>query len=243
MIGLASLVGAALAASPAIPPRIRADGPRDPAPVSERIATLHEPIVVCIGTSPATLTLSVESSGAVSARATGPGAACLERLFTDWALPEQPGIPTTFVVELAERRGLGNRAGYVGPPPNLATAPSAVTIVDTGLPAHANASLGEPVILGPIEPAELRAVFDGALGSLQRCHEAESNGTVLPIGRVSLKVVIDKAGAVSASTIRASTLGHAGIEACIQNVGKTLVFPASPTGAISIVTMPVLYGP
>jgi len=101
---------------------------------------------------------------------------------------------------------------------------------------------GAPQVSGRIAPEAVQRVVRQAVGRLRRCYQQglQSNPTLS--GRVVVRFVIDRSGAVTSAADAGSTLGDAAVVACVARAFKTLAFPTAGEGDVTVV-YPIAFAP
>jgi hypothetical protein len=93
-------------------------------------------------------------------------------------------------------------------------------------------------IMGALDKADIDTVVSANKHRIKDCFNAGLQLNPDISGRVNLKFIISKTGAVSTSEVKETTLNHAETEACMVDVAKSMQFPEPEGGGIVIVTYP-----
>jgi hypothetical protein len=102
---------------------------------------------------------------------------------------------------------------------------------------------GDPIVIGALGKAEIDAVIKRHLSSIRYCYERQLSRAPDLSGKVSIKFVISKSGAVSRAVIDSSTMNDAALESCLQSRFLHMKFPEPKGGGIVIVNYPFLFAP
>jgi hypothetical protein len=100
-----------------------------------------------------------------------------------------------------------------------------------------------PPVMGALAKADIDAVVSANKHRIKDCFNAGLQLDPDLSGRVNLKFIIGKTGAVSKSEVKETTLSHAETEACMVAVAKSMQFPEPEGGGIVIVTYPFVLAP
>ena len=98
-------------------------------------------------------------------------------------------------------------------------------------------------VRGSLGRAEIDAVVKQHLASIRYCYERQLPRAPDLAGKVSIKFVISKSGAVSRAVIDSSTVNDAELESCLQSRFLRMQFPEPRGGGIVIVSYPFLFSP
>lgn len=93
-------------------------------------------------------------------------------------------------------------------------------------------------IMGALPKAEIDAVVKANKDRIKDCFNQGLKSDPNISGRVNIKFVIGKTGAVSQSEVKETTLNHPETEACMVDVAKSMQFPEPEGGGIVIVSYP-----
>ena len=96
-------------------------------------------------------------------------------------------------------------------------------------------TFGEPIILGALDLSVMTPVVEGLGPAVEGCRAQHPAS-----GKVVIKFVVAKDGAVSSATVKSSTTGNAALDGCVAEAFKTPVFPEPKGGGIVITSWPVL---
>jgi hypothetical protein len=102
---------------------------------------------------------------------------------------------------------------------------------------------GDPIVIGALGKAEIDAVIKRHLSSIRYCYERQLFPRADLAGKVSIKFVISKSGAVSRAVIDSSTVNDEALESCLQSQFLRMQFPEPKGGGIVIVNYPFLFAP
>jgi hypothetical protein len=102
---------------------------------------------------------------------------------------------------------------------------------------------GDPIVIGALGKAEIDAVIKRNLSSIRYCYERQLSRAPNLAGKVSIKFVISKSGAVSRAVIDSSTVNDDALENCLQSRFLQMTFPEPKGGGIVIVNYPFLFAP
>lgn len=102
---------------------------------------------------------------------------------------------------------------------------------------------GDPIVIGALGKAEIDAVIKRHLSSIRYCYERQLSRAPDLAGKVSIKFVISKSGAVSRAVIDSSTVNDEALESCLQSRFLRMQFPEPKGGGIVIVNYPFLFAP
>ena len=102
---------------------------------------------------------------------------------------------------------------------------------------------GDPIVIGALGKAEIDAVIKRHLSSIRYCYERQLSRAPNLSGKVSIKFVISKSGAVSRAVIDSSTVNDEALESCLQSRFLHMQFPEPKGGGIVIVNYPFLFSP
>ncbi len=100
---------------------------------------------------------------------------------------------------------------------------------------------GTPIILGPVVKSHIDAVIKRNQRRIAYCYQRERTKNPTLGGKIVVKFVIDKTGAVSKAGIKKSSMGSKAVEDCVSNVFRTFKFPKPNGGGITIVSYPFIF--
>jgi len=126
--------------------------------------------------------------------------------------------------------GPSETAAPPAPPPAPAPVPAEEPVVGSigGEPI-----LPRPVVLGGLSTDAVVAAVEPRMADIRACaRDAGRRGKVL------VKIVIGKDGAVTSATTRSTTLRHPPTEDCVNTVVAEVKFPALAKGTTAIVQYP-----
>lgn len=101
----------------------------------------------------------------------------------------------------------------------------------------------EMITAGLLDRSLIDAVVKRSLNRVRHCYQRELNRKPDLAGKISIKFVIASDGTVSRSAVNKSTMGDAGVEACIAERFLTMKFPEPKGGGIVTVNYPFLFAP
>ena len=101
----------------------------------------------------------------------------------------------------------------------------------------------EPIVLGSIDKSVIDRVIKQHLAQIRYCYEKELTRDPSLAGRVVLKFVIGKDGAVTSVEIKETTLADETLEACLSARFLRMRFPAPAGGGIVVVSYPLVFSP
>jgi hypothetical protein len=99
---------------------------------------------------------------------------------------------------------------------------------------------GNPSVSGRLPPEAVQRVVRANAGRYRACYEAGLARNPSLEGRVAVKFVIDRSGAVAVAQDGGSDLPDAGVVACVVRSVLGLSFP-SPEGGVVTVTYPLVF--
>ena len=100
---------------------------------------------------------------------------------------------------------------------------------------------GDPIILGALDKSIIDRIVKQHLAQIRYCYQKELNKNPKLFGKVVVKFVISKAGAVSSATTKSSTLKNPIVENCINSRFMRMRFPKPKGGGIVIVSYPFVF--
>lgn len=95
---------------------------------------------------------------------------------------------------------------------------------------------------GRLPPEQIQSTVRGQYGIFRKCYEAGLARNPNLEGRVIVRFVIDREGAVSLSNLKESTLPDEQATKCIVDGFRALTFPR-PDGGIVTVVYPIMFSP
>ncbi len=143
--------------------------------------------------------------------------------------PESSGAPAAGGESVGGLVGMKTKSG---PPPGAYTPGPGVNLYNSGI-----------VILGALDKALIDGVVRANFGALETCYADARKAAPTLAGRVVVKFVIDKTGAVSSATIKSSSVGNAALEECLTRTFASWRFPAPKGGGIVIASYPFDFVP
>jgi len=102
---------------------------------------------------------------------------------------------------------------------------------------------GATQVTGRLPPEVIQRIVRQNFGRFRLCYENGLRARADLEGRVTLKMVIDKTGAVSAVSDGGSDLPDPAVKACVLQVGSTLAFPEPEGGGVVVVLYPLVFKP
>jgi hypothetical protein len=102
---------------------------------------------------------------------------------------------------------------------------------------------GDPIILGALDKSLIDAVIKRNLNQIRYCYQRELTKNPHLGGKVTVKFVIAKDGAVSSATTKVTTLNNVSVETCINGRFLRMQFPEPKGGGLVIVSYPFLFSP
>lgn len=109
-----------------------------------------------------------------------------------------------------------------------------------GKPDGRLVTVGEPITIGSLDPAEVDRVIKRNLPSIRYCYQKELQSHPGIGGKVSVKFTIAADGTVSSATTRPTTPMPA-VEACLANRFLKLQFPEPKGGGVVLVSYPFVF--
>lgn len=109
-----------------------------------------------------------------------------------------------------------------------------------GAGAPASVRNGAVVVNGRLPPEVIQRIVRQNTGRMRLCYENGLRNNPSLRGRVTVKLVIDRSGAVSTASDGGSDLADAGVVACVVRAFGNLSFPA-PEGGIVTVVYPLTF--
>lgn len=114
-----------------------------------------------------------------------------------------------------------------------------------GLPGHETAPparmrAGAPAVGGRLAPDLVQRTVRQSFGRFRGCYEAGLRGNPTLAGRVSVRFVIGRDGAVMSAMNGGSDMPDAGVVSCVVGAFRGLSFPA-PSDGIVTVTYPLVF--
>ncbi len=101
----------------------------------------------------------------------------------------------------------------------------------------------ETIILGALDRSQIDGVIKNNLSKFRYCYQRELTKDPSLGGKVTVKFTIAKDGQVSASKTKASSVGNAAVEGCLNKTMMKLKFPQPKGEGIVIVAYPFLFSP
>jgi hypothetical protein len=108
--------------------------------------------------------------------------------------------------------------------------------------AHVARAVAPPRTDGRTPPDLIQRIVRESFGHLDVCYEAGLRRQPGLTGRVAVKFVIDRRGAVALATDAGSDLPDADVIACVVRAFDSLVFPESKDSAVTVV-YPIVFTP
>jgi len=104
-------------------------------------------------------------------------------------------------------------------------------------------TVGDPIILGAIDKSTIDRVVKNNLAAVRYCYQRVLQARPNLGGKITLKFVIGKDGAVSSAAVKTTTLGSPAVEDCVVKRFEAMQFPKPRGGGIAIVTYPLVFNP
>jgi TonB family protein len=98
-----------------------------------------------------------------------------------------------------------------------------------------------PVVRGGLDKELVRREIRRHLNEIRYCYERALVTRPDLAGRVVVQFSVAAEGAVIAAAIAQSTLGAAGVEACVTQAVRRWTFPRSPQGGLTVVNYPFVF--
>jgi hypothetical protein len=92
---------------------------------------------------------------------------------------------------------------------------------------------------GRLPPEIIQRVVRQNFGRMRLCYEAGLGRNPSLEGRISVKFVIDRSGAVAMVSAAERSLGDSAVATCVENAFKSMSFP-EPEGGIVTVVYPLV---
>ena len=102
---------------------------------------------------------------------------------------------------------------------------------------------GDPIILGALDKSLIDAVIKRHMNQIRYCYQRELTKNPNLGGKITVKFVINKSGAVSKASIKSSSMGNKSVESCITGRFMRFQFPQPKGGGIVIVSYPFIFSP
>ena len=99
----------------------------------------------------------------------------------------------------------------------------------------------EPATLGSIDKSVIDRVIKKHLAQIRYCYERELKTHADLAGKVVITFTIATDGTVQSTKVKSSTLGHEGVESCVQGRFARMRFPAPAGGGVVIVAYPLVF--
>ncbi len=100
---------------------------------------------------------------------------------------------------------------------------------------------GSATVRGSLSKEVIRRVIRRHINQIRFCYERELTKTPALAGRVSIRFIISKTGAVTSAGVATSTIKSAPVEQCVSKVVQRLKFPSPAGGGVVIVTYPFMF--
>jgi hypothetical protein len=100
---------------------------------------------------------------------------------------------------------------------------------------------GDPIILGALDKSIIDRIVKQHLPQIRYCYQKELNKNPKLFGKIVVKFVISKEGAVSSATTKSSTMKNPIVEKCINARFMRMRFPKPKGGGIVIVSYPFVF--
>ena len=100
---------------------------------------------------------------------------------------------------------------------------------------------GIPTVMGSMDKALIDEVVKRNMNQIRYCYTREVSKHPNLGGKVTVKFVIGKDGTVASATTKASTVGSAAVDSCINGRFMRFQFPEPKGGGIVIVSYPFIF--
>lgn len=110
-------------------------------------------------------------------------------------------------------------------------------------PSAGLATPSAPIILGALAKDLIDAEIKDHMAEVRRCYQRGLARDFMLEGKLIVKFVIAKDGAVSSAQVKGTTLPHGSVEACVVDRFAKLRFPDPKGGGIVIVAYPFIFSP
>jgi hypothetical protein len=100
-----------------------------------------------------------------------------------------------------------------------------------------------PIILGALDRSLIDGVVKKHMNQIRYCYERELGPNPTLGGKIVIKSIIGKDGAVSEASVDSSTMGNARVEECVVQRFMGMDFPQPKGGGIVIVSYPFEFSP
>jgi hypothetical protein len=100
---------------------------------------------------------------------------------------------------------------------------------------------GETIVQGALDPGIIKKVVKENGARFRQCYESGAKNNPSLAGKVSVKLTIDKTGAVIAAEETSGAFPDKAVVSCILDVFKTLKFPKP--GGMVIINYPLMFKP
>ena len=107
----------------------------------------------------------------------------------------------------------------------------------------ADLALGDHPILGALDKSLIDAVIRKNMADVRHCYQLELPAHPELRGKITVKFVISKEGAVIKAEIKSSTMESPEVESCIVSVFMQMRYPEPKGGGIVIVSYPFVFSP
>lgn len=107
--------------------------------------------------------------------------------------------------------------------------------------AELDLGTGDALILGGLDKATIEKVIKDHIKQIRYCYEKELARNPRLAGKIIIKFLIDKDGAVSSSSIKESTMGSSEVEQCVSTRISQLKFPEPKGGTTVTVSYPFFF--
>jgi TonB family protein len=101
---------------------------------------------------------------------------------------------------------------------------------------------GDAQVSGALPTEVIRRIVRQNFGRLKMCYESGLRSNPALAGKVVVRFLIDRAGAVTNAQAQSSTIGDETVVACVVRAFTTLSFPEPENGSVTV-TYPVLFSP
>lgn len=104
-------------------------------------------------------------------------------------------------------------------------------------------TVGQPVVLGPLDAAVVQAGVGQRLKAVERCYSPALATSPGLYGHVRVRLAIGADGQVASASLVDQTLGDETVATCIAGVLQVVPLAAGPAGSEAVATVPLLLTP
>jgi hypothetical protein len=106
-----------------------------------------------------------------------------------------------------------------------------------------NIRTGAATVVGTLPPEVIRRIVRQNLGRMRFCYETALVRSPKLAGRVTVKFVIDRSGAVASAVVESKDLPDEAVASCVTKTFLTLQFPQPEGNGVVVVSYPVSFSP